>query len=493
MKERSWFLYLCPVVKVFSLSSPSSQHTINMATASTFSFNVTDYGVSTVIPDDDVARLMYYLNCVTLSVGLDILQDDLVQFKNYRQLSPARIAAVFKTAIELSPDELLGQLIFRDDKGELVSGSSTNAFISISAACNVVSLNRDIIVAGKVQKVSKVMFFKSSWLKFFYTDPIERIARAVLGTNHCSHCEGKEGICTCTLCPRSSDSKCEHPFDAFFEALTKLAPSSKTRSPSPAKPAQVDPGRHSSNCNGCGWELFTGIRYKCSVCDDYDLCAPCYKRNKHDLAHPFMQINTPGAKPVYLSARAPNPFVFSEPTKSRFSNDPPPYSEGDGRASPPPTPFFYNTMSASELKSYLKERGVTYGDILDKETLCRRVWETHCDCMSVTELNKFLSDNNISAAGCKDISSRRQKAKDAFCPPTRPTQPPKSLNTSATRFRKDDSVVLTGLNRTEMNGKKGTVVSVDHAEGKVLVRLAGTSKTVKIKLENLQEDVEELE
>jgi hypothetical protein len=227
-----------------------------------------------------------------------------------------------------------------------------------------------------------------------------------------------------------------------------------------------------------------------------------------------MQINTPGDQPVYLSARVPpNPFDFtrSEPTKFNFSkdppqynfskdppqynfsNDPPPDFKGHGRTSSPSTPFFYNTMSASELKSYLKERGVTYGDILDKETLCRRVWETHCDCMSITELDKFLSGNNISAAGCKDVFSRRQKAKDAFRPPTRPAQPPKSSNTSATRFGKDDSVVLTGLNRAEMNGKKGTVVSVDHAEGKVLVRLAGTSKIFKIKLENLQEDVEELE
>jgi len=468
-----------------------------MATASTLSFNVTDNSVSVFVPDDDVARLMYYLNCVTLGVGLGILQDDLVQYENYHQLSPARLAVVFKTAIELSPAELIGQLIFRDDEGEVITGSTGNAFISISAACSVVSLNTDIIVAGKVQTVSNVMFFKSSWLKCYYTDPMERIARAIVGTDHCSHCEGKEGICTCTLCPRNSYSKCKTPLDAFFEALTAPAPSLRTRSPSPQqKPAQVDPNRHSSICNGCGWELFTGIRYKCTVCDDYDLCAPCYKGKKHHLAHPFMQIKTPGDKPVYVAARdPPNPFNFtsSEPTKTKFSNDPPPYFEGDGGASPQ-TPFFYNTMSASELKSYLKERGVTYGDILDKETLCRRVWETHCDCMSITELDRFLSGNNISAAGCKDVFSRRQKAKDAFRPPTRPAQPPKSLNTSATRFRKDDSVVLTGLNRAEMNGKKGTVVSVDHAEGKVLVRLVGTStKTFKIKLENLQEDVEELE
>jgi hypothetical protein len=50
------------------------------------------------------------------------------------------------------------------------------------------------------------------------------------------------------------------------------------------------------------------------------------------------------------------------------------------------SPFFYNGMTTAELKVYLSERDVEYGDALDRESLCRRVWEAHCDCMSVTEL-----------------------------------------------------------------------------------------------------------
>jgi hypothetical protein len=152
-------------------------------------------------------------------------------------------------------------------------------------------------------------------------------------------------------------------------------------------------------------------------------------------------------------------------------------------------------MSVSELKNFLEERDVEFGDVLDKETLCRRVWDTYCDCMSVVELNRFLSDMNISTAGCRDIYSRRQKAKAAFEPPTRPSRPPASADTSAIRLKKDDTVVLTGLNRAGMNGLTATVVSVDRAEGKALVRVEALDKTFKIKLENLkiQEDVEELE
>ena len=139
-----------------------------------------------------------------------------------------------------------------------------------------------------------------------------------------------------------------------------------------------------------------------------------------------------------------------------------------------------------------------FGDVLDKETLCRRAWDTYCDCMSMVELNMFLSDRNISTVGCRDINSRRQRAKDAFESPTRPSRPPASSDTTATRFIKGDTVVLTGLSRAEMNGKTATVISVDHAEGKALVRVEALDRSFKIKLENLKmeddlEAVEELE
>jgi hypothetical protein len=153
-------------------------------------------------------------------------------------------------------------------------------------------------------------------------------------------------------------------------------------------------------------------------------------------------------------------------------------------------------MSASELKQFLNDHGATFNDILDKETLCRRVWDTHCESMGFNELNKFLSENSISTADCRDIESRRRKAKGMFRPPKRPAAPPlASASKSQVRWRKDDNVILKGLNRGEMNGKKGTVVSVDNALSKVQVRLEGMDKSFKVKFENLQmaSDEEELD
>jgi hypothetical protein len=135
-------------------------------------------------------------------------------------------------------------------------------------------------------------------------------------------------------------------------------------------------------------------------------------------------------------------------------------------------------MAIPELKDYLRERGVAYTDILDRETLCRRVWEAHCDCMSMSELTSYLSENHISTADCRDIASRRQKAKDAYQSSRLPTSFPPSV-------KRSQVVTLKGLTRAEMNGKRAIVVQPDCGGGRTEVRIEDSGKLVKVKFENI--------
>lgn len=56
--------------------------------------------------------------------------------------------------------------------------------------------------------------------------------------------------------------------------------------------------RHNSvGCDGCEKLDFEGLRFKCSVCDDYDLCAACKfegrTTKKHTTDHPMRMIEAP--------------------------------------------------------------------------------------------------------------------------------------------------------------------------------------------------------
>ncbi|KAM4872487.1 E3 ubiquitin-protein ligase MIB2 isoform 3-T4 [Thomomys bottae] len=56
-------------------------------------------------------------------------------------------------------------------------------------------------------------------------------------------------------------------------------------------------------CDCCKKHGLRGMRWKCRVCFDYDLCTQCYMHSKHDLAHAFERYETAHSRPVVLSPR----------------------------------------------------------------------------------------------------------------------------------------------------------------------------------------------
>jgi len=89
----------------------------------------------------------------------------------------------------------------------------------------------------------------------------------------------------CTVCPDFDlCSKCEatpnaHPAD---HALLK----------------HRQPGQHAAvhtgiTCDGCQQSPITGVRFKCKVCNDFDLCASCEEKNVHPADHPLVKFKVP--------------------------------------------------------------------------------------------------------------------------------------------------------------------------------------------------------
>ncbi|CAL1541885.1 unnamed protein product [Lymnaea stagnalis] len=63
--------------------------------------------------------------------------------------------------------------------------------------------------------------------------------------------------------------------------------------------------KHSAvRCSECKARPIHGIRWKCVLCKDFDLCSRCYGDDKHDVSHEFWRIETRVAKPVKVGKRS---------------------------------------------------------------------------------------------------------------------------------------------------------------------------------------------
>lgn len=68
--------------------------------------------------------------------------------------------------------------------------------------------------------------------------------------------------------------------------------------------AQSGVAHSSVTCDGCFQTPVSGIRWKCAVCNDFDLCSQCYMTDKHPTEHRFLRYNTPDSERFPLPPRS---------------------------------------------------------------------------------------------------------------------------------------------------------------------------------------------
>ena len=138
------------------------------------------FGTLTTVPNNAIAKLMYYLDCV--ATVIDYHDRTLTDYANYNELSGEELVAVYQVAKLLNPSLFINAGIFTINQDLLFD--TNNQFYEISDETLGFHVNREIMIGGTVVKVLKVMACNSRWLQTNYFSPISELDSLVERINN---------------------------------------------------------------------------------------------------------------------------------------------------------------------------------------------------------------------------------------------------------------------------------------------------------------------
>ena len=135
--------------------------------------SVKDTTTPTTVPNDPIAKLMYYFNCVASCVELEDSDfNRLRDYKNYTRLTSDDKAKVLALCLALSPDKLIGTIFHPSND------CGSNKFLELSAVKTNLLVTDSLVVGGQSKKIHTIMLFEKSWMESYYIEPLRSIERS---------------------------------------------------------------------------------------------------------------------------------------------------------------------------------------------------------------------------------------------------------------------------------------------------------------------------
>ena len=134
------------------------------------------------VPNDNVAKLMYYLSCVDTVInyqGIDKLSD----FRNYERLTVDDMTDLFKLVLLFNPEIFLNANIFILQTDPLPNGAD-NQFYEIINERIGIHINNQIVIGGRTVRVMKFMVCNPAWLIRNYYRPWKNIFEIAKNYRH---------------------------------------------------------------------------------------------------------------------------------------------------------------------------------------------------------------------------------------------------------------------------------------------------------------------
>lgn len=125
-----------------------------------------------IIPENNVAKLMYYLDIVCSLIEYDDHNlDRLRNYRNYKNITDTELRLLFVGCAALEPDLLIDKVMLEDVDGDLC-GTSANRIYEISQIRHNFLAVNSIFIAGRNRRVKKVMAYRPEWLSKYYFRPM---------------------------------------------------------------------------------------------------------------------------------------------------------------------------------------------------------------------------------------------------------------------------------------------------------------------------------
>jgi hypothetical protein len=132
--------------------------------------------VSTTVPNNDVAKLMYYLSCVCTTIIYDEDEDirRFINYANWAQLSVEEQKVLLNLCYTFSPDVVEDKVFFHNRE---LCVQFDNEFYEINQVRQQLNTPESIIIADRTYQVTKIMTYKMSWMQKNYLEPIQRLSK----------------------------------------------------------------------------------------------------------------------------------------------------------------------------------------------------------------------------------------------------------------------------------------------------------------------------
>ena len=122
------------------------------------------------IPGNPKAKLMYYLNCISVVLNTNKISR-YINYSQYYLIPDSEIPEIVALALLFSPEIMIKSGIFINEENLDLS----NRFLEITGETIGIHANQEIVIGGIVVRVLKIMLFKKNWLINYYFDPLEYI------------------------------------------------------------------------------------------------------------------------------------------------------------------------------------------------------------------------------------------------------------------------------------------------------------------------------